>query len=253
MKKVLIIMGALFTFCAFTYTDLENSVNPQIKKDLQNTLNQTVKDKNNLDQDLFNAVREGDVTAVIELIKKGANVDARDGHRHTPLMYASFFGNAKICSVLLALKADVNARDIQNDTALILAKNPKVVEVLINYNADINAQDNFGRTALMYALENDNLNVAFALTLYRPNLAILDKRGDSAVMYLSANKNYSIENYKQDKNEDPLKAYKIGEIFDRVMRRQDCTLRNELGQTALDIAKLNKNSLIIKKIEYICK
>ena len=103
MKKVLIIMGALFTCCAFTYTDLENSVNPQVKKDLQNTLNQTVKGKNNLDQELFTAVREGNVTAVIELIKKGANIDARDGHRHTPLMYASFFGNAKICSVLLTL------------------------------------------------------------------------------------------------------------------------------------------------------
>ena len=134
-----------------------------------------------------------------------------------------------------------------------MEKNPKVVEVLIDNKADINAQDNFGRTALMYALENDNLDVSFALTLYRPNLAILDNRGDSAVMYLSANKNYSIENSKHDKNEDSLKAYKIGEIFDRVMRRQDCTLQNKLGQTALDIAKLNKNSLVIKKIEYVCK
>lgn len=253
MKKMLIVMGAFFAVCGFNYANIENAISKELKENLKQQLTQTIQNRSELNSKLFKAAREGDIELVKQLVKDGADVNARDEHKHTPLMYASFFGQAKTCQVLIDLGADVNAKDIQNDTALILAKDSKTAVILIKNKADINTQDVYGRTPLMYALENNNLDTAFALTLYRPNLNLLDDRGSSSVMYLANNPNYSVEEAEHYQSEEFLKTYQVGEIFDRVMRRQDCTLQNKLGQTALDIAKTAKNEYIVKRIENMCK
>ncbi|MBQ4493313.1 MAG: ankyrin repeat domain-containing protein [Elusimicrobiaceae bacterium] len=253
MKKMLVVMVAFFAVCGFNYTDLENAVGKEIKENLKTQLEASVKDKGELNSKLFKAARAGNVNDIKNLIKQGADVNARNEYSHTPLMHASFFGHLETCEVLIELGADVNAKDVQNTTALFFAEDASIVDLLIKNKANINAQDTFGRTPLMFALENNNLDSAFALTLYRPNLDLIDYRGSSAVMYLASNGAYAITEPEHYQSEEFLKLYQIGEIFDRVMRRADCSWQNNLGQTALDLATLKGNTLIIKKIENSCK
>ena len=57
--------------------------------------------------------------------------------------------------VLIMLGADVNARNTNGATPLMLAaarnKDPAVIEALIDMGANINTKDNNGRTPLMWA------------------------------------------------------------------------------------------------------
>ena len=55
-------------------------------------------------------------------------------------------------SLLLQAGADVNAKDRDGNTALILAaaENPTVVSVLLKAGADVNAKDRDGNTALYW-------------------------------------------------------------------------------------------------------
>lgn len=253
MKKMLIVMVAFFAVCGFNYTDLENSVGKEIKEHLKQQLTQTIQNRGELNSKLFKAAREGNSELIIQLVKYGADVNARDEHKQTPLMYASFFGKEDACKTLIILGADVNAKDMQNDTALFVATTSKVVVVLMKNNADINAQDIYGRTPLMYALETTKVDVAFTLSLYTPNLDLTDQRGSTAVMYMATNENFSVEEPEHHNSQAILEKYQIDETFDHIMRSRDCTLKNKLKQTALDLAKLTNNQGIAEKIESVCK
>ncbi len=253
MKKMLVVMAAFFAVCGFNYADLENAVGKEIKNELNAQLTQTIQDKSELNYKLFQAAKAGDSKAIKQLVKDGADVNAREEHKATPLMFASFFGKAEACQTLIDLGADVNAKDIQGDSALFLASTSKVVEVLMKNNADINAQDNVGRTALMYALESTKIDVAFTLSLYTPNLKLKDQRGSTAIMYMASNENFSVGEPEHYHSQAVLERYQIDEIFDRIISSKDCTLKNKLGQTALDLAKLSNNTEIAEKIEKVCK
>ena len=253
MKKMLVVVVAFFAVCGFNYADLDNSIGKEIKENLKAQLEASVKDNWELNTKLFKAAKEGNINAIKQLVKDGANINARDEHKQTPLMYASFFGKPEACKTLITLGADVNAKDIQGETALFLAKNSKVVEVLMKNNADINAQDTRGRTPLMFAIEYTKIDVAFTLSLYKPNLDLKDERGSTAMLYMARNENFSVEEPEHYDSQAVLENYQIDELFDHIMRSRDCKYKNKLGQTALDLAKLVNNTGIVKKIENVCK
>ena len=69
---------------------------------------------------IIKASLEGDLQQVNRLISDGANVNARDIFERTALMLASAYGYTEIAEALIGAKADVNARD-RDATALMLA------------------------------------------------------------------------------------------------------------------------------------
>lgn len=253
MKKILVVMFAFFAVCGFNYAELDNTISKEMKDNLRTQLEKSVKDKSELNAKLFKAAKEGNTSAIKQLVLDGADVNARDGNKQTPLMYASFFGKHEACQLLIDLQADVNAKDIQEETALFVATTSKVAEVLMKANADINAQDTRGRTPLMFALEYTKIDVAFTLSLYSPNLDLKDERGSTAMLYMARNENFSVEEPEHHNSQAILENYQIDEIFDHIMRSRDCKYKNKLGQTALSLAKLTGNNKIAEKIESVCK
>ncbi|MFM9865271.1 MAG: ankyrin repeat domain-containing protein, partial [Micropepsaceae bacterium] len=80
------------------------------------------------------------------LVKRGANVNARDRYGSTPLFYA--LSDAKMTQILLQLGADPNiARGW--DRPLTRPSSPEVARLLIAYGANVNATDKDGLTPLM--------------------------------------------------------------------------------------------------------
>jgi ankyrin repeat protein len=107
------------------------------------------------------ACYNGNIDVVSVLVKhvKNINVPSDSG---TPLMAATFKGNVEISKLLLDNKADVNATDISDNTALHYAirfTNEAIIKLLVSYNADINLKDKRGFSALDYAIQDKNENI----------------------------------------------------------------------------------------------
>ena len=94
---------------------------------------------------------KGDIEAVKQHLAAGADVNAKDKIRGTPLHYAAAYGHKKIVELLIAAGADVNLKDEEEKTTLHYAavNGRKVIgELLIAEGADVNAKDEDGRTPL---------------------------------------------------------------------------------------------------------
>lgn len=106
--------------------------------------------------ELFDAVQEGHIPAVKQLLAEGADSNSYNESGLTPLMLAAGDGDDALCEILLDAGANLHAQDNENFTALIWAAhfaNPTTCQLLIKAGAHVNAQDAKGKTALMRAAE----------------------------------------------------------------------------------------------------
>ena len=106
------------------------------------------------DQQFLEMCKEGNTQGVIEAIKSGANVNAKDNDGFTALILAAVFGHTEIVKALIQAGADINAKNNDGWTALMVATirgNTETVKALIQAGADVNAKNHKGETALMWA------------------------------------------------------------------------------------------------------
>ena len=127
----------------------------------------------NADDDLFNAINENaeklNTVTLESLLKKGANVNARDKEGNTPLILLSDGGNTvdtKLIGALIRLGADVNYRNAGKQTPLMyIAENytnpysHEIAKMLISHSADISAEDNLGFRVIDYAYDDKMLEI----------------------------------------------------------------------------------------------
>lgn len=95
----------------------------------------------------------GHLEVVKELLKNGANFNAKDREGFTALMHAMFSGNRKIIEELIAVKALVNTRNKDGRTALSEAIfyncSFEILLILLKAKADINDLPLKTRTKLL--------------------------------------------------------------------------------------------------------
>ncbi|HLV80374.1 MAG TPA: ankyrin repeat domain-containing protein, partial [Chthonomonadaceae bacterium] len=102
------------------------------------------------------------------------------------LVYAATDGRAAIVSELLDKGANINAADLDGQTALITACEfikPLTARNLIARGADVQAKDIQGRTALMLAAETGQVDLVDLLLSKGSNVAAKDQDGDTAQSY----------------------------------------------------------------------
>jgi ankyrin repeat protein/uncharacterized protein DUF3471 len=96
--------------------------------------------KQELNDQLFEAVRKGDVAAVTAALDRGADVNAKFRYGTTALFKAAERGNAEITKILLDRGADVKVKDtFYGATAMSWAidgKHVQVVRLLLEKSAD---------------------------------------------------------------------------------------------------------------------
>lgn len=110
--------------------------------------------KEELDRDLLCATKWSKKGSLEQLIKEGADVNARDGDGYTALIKAATDRRLEDAKLLVDAGADVDAGDENGRTALMESSSlghTGLVVLLVKSKANVNAKDSMGRTALDFA------------------------------------------------------------------------------------------------------
>jgi ankyrin repeat protein len=181
---------------------------------------------------LMMAARSSDLSSVRKLLMSGVDVNARDINDSTALHYAAAScGDVRVVKVLLASGADVNARNKKNVTPLLDSINmacdkTDITLILIQAGADVNvAESGDGDTALWIATTESSSEVVEELLKKGAN-PNAQATGVGWIGYT------------------PLHMAALNGLTDRVQLLlqygASVNIRNARGQTPLDVA--NKRS-----------
>jgi ankyrin repeat protein len=119
-----------------------------------------------ISDDFYGAIRNNDIARLTALVRDGADVNAKDRHGETPLMYAASAGSLDAMKFLLSHGAEVNAQNQFGSTALIWsATDLEKVRLLIAHGANPNLATKRGRTALLIAALSDQSEAIVRLLL----------------------------------------------------------------------------------------
>jgi ankyrin repeat protein len=158
------------------------------------------------------------------LLERKVDIEAKDVDGQTALYLAAKRGHKKIVKMLLERGADIEAKDAHGRTALHLAASEyytqTTVELLLKKGADIEAKDAHGRTALHFAASGYYTQTTVELFLKKgADIEAKDARGRTA-LHLAAFRGYE----------------KTVEVL--LANRADRKVKTSDGQTALDLAIL---------------
>ena len=146
------------------------------------------------------------VNNIIKIIKilnnYGLDFNERDYDGYTCLhITASFNKNKKLFNFLIKNKADINAKDNNNNTPLMKASlygNHEAMKILIKNGANINQKNKDGKTALMIAAHS-NINKTMGILLKSSSKTdIQDNEGNNFTYHFIKNLHVSnIESYEK--------------------------------------------------------
>ena len=116
-------------------------------------------------EEIHKAVIKGDLNKVVALLKDRPDaLENKNKLGYTPLFEAVGHNQMEIAELLLANGADVNARDGYGHTPLIQAlwvyNHDKMMRLLLAKGADVNLSDKWEMTALAYAAKQGQLEDA---------------------------------------------------------------------------------------------
>ena len=119
---------------------------------------------------IFEAIKKGDLQAVIKLIGLDVDINATDEHGYTALMLACYKGPTNIVKVLLTAGAKMETKEPEHDfTALTLGIQVgkyNIVQALLSASAStevMEVTDNWGNTPLIRSSFNGHPKIVKAL------------------------------------------------------------------------------------------
>ncbi len=120
---------------------------------------------------------------IIKELLKCKNIDGEA--RNAALFKSLYNKNPKICEEIINNGADVNSKNIERITPLMMACNSdnpdlNIINILIKAKADINVQNNDGRTCLMLACIKGNIEIVKILLSVGADYKIKSKYDETA-------------------------------------------------------------------------
>lgn len=187
---------------------------------------------NEWDVKLFKAIERGEIEAVKECLKNGANVNTKNNRNDfSPLLLSIFHCQFETAKYLIDNGADVTANDDKGTTPLHWAcciegyniEHYELAKLLIEKGADVNAENRFEETPLLWALSNTTIEYMHNIT------KLLIENGANV-------------NYKTKIGETPLmmaaNRLNIEAIGFLIENGADVNAKDENGSTALNYANM---------------
>ena len=224
--------------------------------------------------DLIEAIKKTNEQKVEELIKKGVDVNFIYKDDGTPLMIAVATSNKRVTKQLIKAGANIN-QNIDNNTIIedlnplflaVLNNDLEMVKLLIERGANVNIKTQHGETILPAAMFDADLEIVKLLINEGVDVNNFSKMGMTPLLFVTSvpESKRVIEvtkllieagakvNIKDKKlGMTPLMyASKIGnENIVKILLKSGANLSqtNNKGETALDLAKENKNIIKILK------
>lgn len=143
------------------------------------------------------AVADDDPSGVELLLRRKANVNARDALGRSALMIAALHGNAAVVDALLDAGADADLADTRGTTALMEAARSgaeDVLELLLARSPALDAVDATGRTALVIACQSRQAGEALVRRLVEAgaSTSIAAADGKRAVDFAAASGRWNL-------------------------------------------------------------
>ncbi len=113
------------------------------------------------DAALLAAAATGDADAAAVAIRAGADLEARDARRRTPLLLAVTGDHLEVARVLVALGASPDALDDQHDTPWLVTGvtgSVPMAELLLGYGPDLTIRNRYGGVSIIPASERGHVD-----------------------------------------------------------------------------------------------
>ena len=110
---------------------------------------------------LLTAARNGDADAAAIALRQGADLETKDGNGRTPLILAVTHDRVDVARVLVALGADPDTQDAQQDSAWLVTGvtgSVAMLEALLPANPDLTLRNRFGGVSLIPASERGHVD-----------------------------------------------------------------------------------------------
>ncbi|HEV8483563.1 MAG TPA: ankyrin repeat domain-containing protein, partial [Blastocatellia bacterium] len=171
-----------------------------------------------------------DVDNTIAVRLKARTDEDYTGDLDLDLIKASKKGDIAKTKELLAQGADVNSKDWQGDTALILTRQVEIARVLLRHRADVDAKNAYGVTALIQAADSGQQAVVQVLIEGGAKIDLRDGYGYTALLRAAMSGHAPVVEILLRMGADPLAA-------------------NDLGKTALTLARDKGHKEVIRRLE----
>lgn len=221
-------------------------------------IDEALKQGATLEGELFNAVIARDNPRIEYLLKRGANIDARDQDGQTVLMAAVKSGDLSIINGLLAYKANPNLQDHDGWTAAmygVRSNEPKIFRLLGKFKADFNKVNKDGLTALALAIVDNKANAAVAMldNQANPDMAMGEAKYNAMMLAVKKGNLQMVQTLLQYKaNPNAKNAAGLTPLMIAAFDNQDMmvslllksgadpALKDSIGKTALKMAEENQ-------------
>ncbi|MFJ1473335.1 ankyrin repeat domain-containing protein [Capnocytophaga cynodegmi] len=202
---------------------------------------------------LFWAAFQNNLPLINYLLQKGADVNVKDSHMYTPLLFAAVRGNinTELYDILINKGANINEKNENGANALLLAiphmKDLKEAQYFIKKGLSLKSIDNNGDDALFYASRNGNQKIINQLIKKGFNPKTLNNKGQN-LMFAAAEgsrmKTNDLEFFKyiESLGVSPNQKDKEGltPLFTLSSRHKDITVLNYFLDKGNSINQLDK-------------
>ncbi|WP_264686029.1 MULTISPECIES: ankyrin repeat domain-containing protein [unclassified Wolbachia] len=224
--------------------------------------------KGELDQELLDAVKVGDMSKVRDSVNRGANVNTEDRDGNTPARNAVLKGHFGIFKYLVENGVSLEGKDHRCRPSICDASysgNLDILKYLIGKGVDINESDNNGWTPLHFAAWRGYLEVANFLIEKGANINVENIFGRKPIHVAAENNNTNIIEFFLSKGMsiDDVDRYgrtplycaswngHLGVVKYLVEKGADVYTQDKGGKTLLDIATHQERSDVVDYLKQV--
>lgn len=137
------------------------------------------------DNQLLEAVRDGQLPKVQALLRQGVDVNVRGLDGSSPLLLATAANQVEIARALIEAGADVNQKNLIHDSPYLLAGasgRNAILQLTLAHGADLKSTNRYGGTALIPACERGHVDTVRLLIEAGVDLDHVNRLGWTCLM-----------------------------------------------------------------------